>query len=151
MKEFLLHTSSNPEISIEISKIIMNISKNHNSQNKLIFETSLNFNSLIEILLVNLNSNLTYDLLMVFSYLTELKEIMDNLMNLNKKRNNIYRKRNSFKQGEYSGHNSKVSQLISKLDLSTMTRKKKKKILDDLIIPNKKVLLKILECLYNYN
>ena len=81
MKEILLRTSSNPEISIEVSKIIMNISKNHNSQYKLIFETSLNFNSLFEILLVNLNTNLTYNLLMAFSYLTESKEIMDNLMN----------------------------------------------------------------------
>ena len=78
MKDILLHTSSNPEISIEVSKIIMNISKNHNSQNKLIFETSWNFNSLFQILLVNLNSNLTYNLLMAFSYLTESKEIMDN-------------------------------------------------------------------------
>ena len=109
----------------------MNISKNHNSQNKLIFETSLNFNSLFQILLVNLNSNLTYDLLMVFSYLTELKEIMDNLMNLNKKRNNIYSKTNSFNQGEYSDHNAKMSQLILKLDPSTMTRIFAEKILDD--------------------
>ena len=87
MKEFLLYTSSNPKISIEVSKIIMNISKNHNSQNKLVFETSLNFNSLFEILLVNLNSNLAYNLLMVFPYLTESKAIMGNIMNLNKKRN----------------------------------------------------------------
>ena len=57
MKDILLHTSSNPEISIEVSKIIMNISKNHNSQNKLKFDNSLNFNKLIKILLVNFNSN----------------------------------------------------------------------------------------------
>ena len=140
MKDILLHTSSNPEISIEVSKIIMNISKNHNSQNKLIFETSLNFNSLFEILLVNLNSNLTYNLLMAFSYLTESKEIMDNLMNLSKKRNNLYRKTNSFNQGEYSDHNMKVNQLISKLDLNTMTRIFAEKILDDWISSNKKVI-----------
>ena len=53
-----INTSSNPEIPIKVSKIILNISKNHNSQNKLIFENSLNFNSLIEILLVNLNAYL---------------------------------------------------------------------------------------------
>ena len=77
------------------------------------------------------------NLLMVFSYLTESKEIMDNLMNLNKKRNNIYRKMNSFNQVEYSDHNAKVSQLISKLDLSTMTRNFSEKILDDLSISNR--------------
>ena len=64
----------------------MNISKNHNSQNKLIFDNSLNFKSLIQILLVNFNSNYTYILLMAFSYLTESKEIMGNIMNLNEKR-----------------------------------------------------------------
>ena len=74
MKEISIHTSSNPEIP-------MNISKNHNSQNKLIFDNSLNFKSLIEILLVNFNSNYTYILLMAFSYLTESKEIIGNLMN----------------------------------------------------------------------
>ena len=58
MKEISLHTSSNPETSIEVSKIIMNISKSYNIQNKLKFENSLNFNSLIEILLVNLNAYL---------------------------------------------------------------------------------------------
>ena len=151
MKEILLRPSSNPEISIEVSKIIMNISKNHNSQNKLIFETSLNFNTLFEILLVNLNTNLTYNLLMAFSYLTESKEIMDNLMNANKKRNNLYRKTNSLRQGENLDQSTKVSQLISKLELSTMTRTFAEKILDDLISSNKKVLLKILENLYNYN
>ena len=68
---------------------------------------------------------------MAFSYLTESKEIMDNLMNLNKKRNNIYSKTNSFNQGEYSDHNAKMSQLILKLDPSTMTRIFAEKILDD--------------------
>ena len=64
----------------------MNISKSYNSQNKLKFENSLNFNSSIEILSVHLNSNLAYNLLMAISYLTESKEIMGNIMNLNKKR-----------------------------------------------------------------
>ena len=64
----------------------MNISKSYNSQNKLKFENSLNFNSSIEILSVHLNSNLAYNLFMAFSYLTESKEIMGNIMNLNKKR-----------------------------------------------------------------
>ena len=75
MKEILLHTSANPEIPIEISKIIMNISKNNNSQNKLKFENSL-----------NQKFYLTYNLLITFSYLNESKEIMGNIMNLNKKR-----------------------------------------------------------------
>ena len=153
MKEILLRSSSNPEVSIEVSKIIMNISKNHNNQYKLIFETSLNFNNLFEILLVNLNSNLTYNLLMTFSYLTESKEILNTLMNINKKKNiNIYRKTNSLVQkGEVPEQNVQVSQIISKLELSTMTRTFAEKILDDLISSNKKVLLKILENLYNYN
>ena len=76
----------------------MNISKNHNSQNKLKFENSLNFHSLIEILLVNLNANLIYNLFMAFSYLTESKEIMGNIMynelkqnnNFNENENNIF-------------------------------------------------------------
>ena len=63
----------------------MNISKSYNIQNKLKFENSLNFNSLIKILSVNLNSNLAYNLLMAFSYLTESKEIMGNIMDLSKK------------------------------------------------------------------
>ena len=153
MKDILLRSSINPEISIEVSKIIMNISKNHNNQYKLIFETSLNFNSLFEILLVNLNTNLTYNLLMTFSYLTESKEIMNNLMSMNKKRNiNVYRKSNSIVQGgEDVEQTTQVSQLISKLELSTVTRTFAEKILDDLISSNKKVLLKILENLYNYN
>ena len=153
MKDILLRSSINPEISIEVSKIIMNISKNHNNQYKLIFETSLNFNSLFEILLVNLNTNLTYNLLMTFSYLTESKEIMNNLMSINKKRNiNVYRKSNSIVQGgEVVEQSAQVSQLISKLELSTVTRTFAEKILDDLISSNKKVLLKILENLYNYN
>ena len=86
IKEILLKPSSNPEIATEANKIILNISKNHNSQSKLIFETCLNFNCLFEILLVNLNTNLTYNLLMTFFYLTESKEILDCLVNnLNKK------------------------------------------------------------------
>ena len=32
IKEILLKPSSNPEIAIEVNKIILNISKNHNSQ-----------------------------------------------------------------------------------------------------------------------
>ena len=76
----------------------MNISKNHNTQNKLKFENSLNFHSLIEILLVNLNANLIYNLFMAFSYLTESKEIMGNIMynelkqnnNFNENENNIF-------------------------------------------------------------
>ncbi len=71
MKEILLHTSANPEIPIKISKIIMNISKNNNSQNKLKFENSL-----------NQKFYLIYNLLMTFSYLNESKEIMGNIMNL---------------------------------------------------------------------
>ena len=147
MKDILLRSSINPEISIEVSKIIMNISKNHNNQYKLIFETSLNFNSLFEILLVNLNTNLTYNLLMTFSYLTESKEIMNNLMSMNKKRNiNVYRKSNSIVQGgEDVEQTTQVSQLISKLELSTVTRTFAEKILDDLISSNKKVLLKIFQ------
>ena len=159
MKEILLRPSSNPEVSLEVSKIIMNISKNHNSQYKLIFETSLNFNCLFEILLVNLNTNLTYNLLMSFSYLTESKEIMDNLMNTKKKKYNNYSggniahtKTNTYNnQSDFNDQNTQVSQLISKLELSTMTRTFAEKILDDLISSNKKVLLKILENLYNYN
>ena len=38
MKDILLNNSSNPEISYEISKIIMNIAKNHSNQSKLIFK-----------------------------------------------------------------------------------------------------------------
>ena len=161
IKEVLLRPSSYPEVSVEASKIIMNISKNHNSQYKLIFETSMNFNSLFEILLVNLNTNLTYNLLMTFSYLTESKEIMDNLMNIKKKKNvnnimnftsnnMIYSKANSY-NNQIDSENTQVSQLISKLELSTMTRTFAEKILDDLISSNKKILLKILENLYNYN
>ena len=153
MKDILLHSSSNPEVSIEISKIIMNITKNHNNQSKLIFETSLNFNILFEILLVNLNSNLTYNLLMSFSYLTESKEIMNTLMIMNKRKNaNIIRKTNSLVQkGEVVDQSAQVSNLFSKLELSTMARTFAEKILDDLISSNKKVLLKILENLYNYS
>ena len=156
MKEILLKSSTNPEVAIEVSKIVMNISKNHNNQYKLIFETNLTFNTLFEILLVNLNTNLTYNLLMTFSYLTESKEILNNLMNISKKKNNsIFRKTNSFFQGKIDSPEPQtttpVSQLFSKLELSTITRTFVEKILDDLISSNKKILLKILENLYNYN
>ena len=157
MKEILLKSSSSPEVAIEVSKIVMNISKNHNNQYKLIFETSLNFNSLFEILLININTNLTYNLLMTFSYLTESKEILNNLMNISKKKtNHAYRKTNSLFQinnnePEEPKITTPVSQLFSKLELSTVTRTFAEKILDDLISSNKKILLKILENLYKYN
>ena len=44
MKEILLKPSTNPEVSTEVDKLILNIAKNHNNQSKLIFETCLNFN-----------------------------------------------------------------------------------------------------------
>ena len=154
IKEILLSSSINTEVAIEVSKIIMNISKSHNNQYKLIFETSLNFNTLFEILLVNLNSNLTYNLLMTFFYLTESKEILNNLMNINKKKNtNIFRITNSLAQkgAEAMDQNTQVNQFLAKLELSTVTRTLEEKILDVLISSNKKVLLKILGKLYSYN
>ena len=76
MKEFLCRPTSNPDITIECAKIILNLSKNRNSQIKMLSETVLSFNDLFYILLVNLNTNLTFYLLTTFACLTESSEIL---------------------------------------------------------------------------
>ena len=63
IRDILVEPKSNLELSTKACEIIMNISKSENMQAKLIVETSLNFNNLFQILLINLNSVLTTNLL----------------------------------------------------------------------------------------
>ena len=85
IKEILLKQNSNPDISMECIKIILNLSKNRNCQAKLLQETDFYFNDLFEILLVNMNTNLTFYILSCISYLTESTEILEIIVNSKKR------------------------------------------------------------------
>ena len=82
MKELLCRPATNQDITMECVKIILNLSKNRNCQIKMISETVLSFNDLFYILLVNLNTNLTFYLLNSFSYLTESSEVLKEVQKL---------------------------------------------------------------------
>ena len=146
IKDLLLIPTSNSDITMECVKIILNLSKNRNGQAKMLQETVLTFNELFEILLVNLNTNLTFYILSAFSYLTESNDILDIIQG--PKKENIQKNNLLFEEDDQS---DQVNQMISKIDLTTITRTFVEKILDDLNSNNKKMLLKVVHNLYTYN
>ena len=146
IKDLLLVPTSNSDITMECVKIILNLSKNRNGQAKMLQETVLTFNELFEILLVNLNTNLTFYILSAFSYLTESTDILDIIQG--PKKENIQKNNLLFEEDDQS---DQVNQMISKIDLTTITRTFVEKILDDLNSNNKKMLLKVVHNLYTYN
>ena len=148
IKDILMDLKSNIELSSKASEIIMNLSKSENLQAKLVVDTCLNFNCLFQILLININSPILTNLLMIFLHLTKSKEIL------------IYIQENSEENevGEYinlngqKGTNSeKIEQLMSKLKIRTIIRTLSEQILDRLISKNKKILLEILQNLYSFD
>lgn len=145
MKEFLCRPTSNPDITIECAKIILNLSKNRNSQIKMLSETVLSFNDLFYILLVNLNTNLTFYLLTTFACLTESSEILSIVQRV---------KKDALLKDviiEEDDPNYQMNQIIMKMDLSSITRTLVEKILDDLSSNNKKIMLKIIHNMYSYD
>ena len=145
MKELLCRPATNQDITMECVKIILNLSKNRNCQIKMISETVLSFNDLFYILLVNLNTNLTFYLLNSFSYLTESSEVLKEVQKLKNStpiRDVII---------DEDDPNYQMNQIIMKMDLSSITRTLVEKILDDLNSSNKKILLKIIHNLYTFD
>ena len=137
---------------MECIKIILNLSKNRNCQAKLLQETEFYFNDLFEILLVNMNTNLTFYILSCISYLTESTEILEIIVNSKKIDSNNNNNNNNYYYYEKEDEpNYQITQLISKIDLMTITRTLVEKILDDLNSNNKKILLKILNNLYSFD
>ena len=144
IRDILVEPKSNLELSTKACEIIMNISKSENMQAKLIVETSLNFNNLFQILLINLNSVLTTNLLITFLNLTKNREILIYLQENSADCEAIDEEENFINLNEHKGINiDKLNKLMSKLKLSTIIRTFAEQILDGLISTNKKILLEI--------
>ena len=150
LRELLLKPTSNPDLTIECVKIILNLSKNRNCQLKLIQETVIIFNDLFEMLLVNLSSALTSYFLNIFIFLTENVEVLNVVQNPKTYSSNINRKDQLMAVDE-DDTNYQANQILQKIDLTTITRTLVETILDDLDSNNKKLLLKIIHNLYTFN
>ena len=152
IRDILVEPKSNLELSTKACEIIMNISKSENMQAKLIVETSLNFNNLFQILLINLNSVLTTNLLITFLNLTKNREILIYLQENSADCEAIDEEENFINLNEHKGINiDKLNKLMSKLKLSTIIRTFAEQILDGLISTNKKILLEILQNIYLFD
>ena len=152
IKDILLNPKSNLELSTKACEIIMNISKSENLQAKLVVETCLNFNCLFQILLININSILSTNLLMTFLYLTKSKEILTYLQENSAEFEVFEAEENFFNINDQKGINTeKLDQLMSKLKVRTIIRTLAEQILDGLISTNKKILLEVLQNLYSFD
>ena len=148
IKDILMDLKSNIELSSKASEIIVNLSKSENLQAKLVVDTCLNFNCLFQILLININSPILTNLLMIFLQLTKSKEILIYIQE-----NSEESKESDFiNLNEQKGSNSeKIEKLMSKLEIRTIIRTLSEQILDRLISINKKILLEILQNLYSFD
>ena len=153
IKDILINSKSNIELSSKAGEIIMNISKSEGVQVKLIIETCLNFNCLFQILLININSSIAYNLLMTFLYLTKSKEILLYLQENSNELELFNEDDNFLNFNEQKGHNNieKLDKLMSKLKVRTIIRTLAEQILDGLTSSNKKILLEILQNLYAFD
>ena len=148
IKDILMDLKSNIELSSKASEIIVNLSKSENLQAKLVVDTCLNFNCLFQILLININSPILTNLLIIFLQLTKSKEILIYIQE-----NSEESKESDFiNLNEQKGSNSeKIEKLMSKLEIRTIIRTLSEQILDRLISINKKILLEILQNLYSFD
>ena len=152
IRDILLEPKSNLELSMKACEIVMNISKSENLQAKLIVETCLNFNCLFQILLININSVLSTNLLMTFLNLTKSKEILIYLQENSAEYEDFDGDENFFNINDQKGNNTeKLNKLMSKLKVRTIIRTLAEQILDGLISTNKKILLEILQNLYSFD
>jgi len=152
IKDILINLKSNIELSNRASEIIMNISKSENLQVKLVVETCLNFNCLFQILLININSPISTNLLIIFLQLTKSKEILFYLQENNDGFELENEEDNYINLNEKKGDNTeKIEKLMSKLKVNTIIRTLSEQILDGLVSKNKKILLEILQNLYSFD
>ena len=130
IKDILMDLKSNIELSSKASEIIVNLSKSENLQAKLVVDTCLNFNCLFQILLININSPILTNLLIIFLQLTKSKEILIYIQE-----NSEESKESDFiNLNEQKGSNSeKIEKLMSKLEIRTIIRTLSEQILDRLI------------------
>ena len=152
IRDILLEPKSNLELSMKACEIVMNISKSENLQAKLVVETCLNFNCLFQILLININSVLSTNLLTTFLNLTKSKEILIYLQENSAEYEDFDGDENFFNINDQKGNNTeKLNKLMSKLKVRTIIRTLAEQILDGLISTNKKILLEILQNLYSFD